>query len=66
LENGKLYVPCENEIFEYKEPPVNEKTAPQKPKTLDEKLKSAKEKAKKADAQKPDNGDKKKKHDERE
>jgi len=30
LENGKLYVPCANELFRYNEPPLNEKAA-QKP-----------------------------------
>ncbi|GHU35770.1 hypothetical protein FACS1894105_05020 [Clostridia bacterium] len=33
VENGKLYIPCENELFRYNEPPVKEqaKAAPSKP-----------------------------------
>jgi hypothetical protein len=31
LENGKLYVPCENELFRYNEPPLKERAAQNPP-----------------------------------
>jgi hypothetical protein len=52
IENGRLYVPGENELFRYKEPPQNEKPAPslakpqkEEPPTLLDELSDAKEEA---------------------
>ena len=64
VENGKLYVPAENELFLYKEPPLKEqvkaKPAPAKKSTLQEKMEFAKEKVREADAAKPGIGNKSK------
>ena len=51
IENGKLYVPCANELFRYNEPPQKKRAVEEKP-TLQEKLSSAKEKVRDADAEK--------------
>jgi len=46
IENGKLYVPHENELFQYNEPPQKEKTAK---KSLSERIESGKDKVREAD-----------------
>ena len=50
IENGKLYVPAENELFQYKEPPQKNKDIEKKP-TLQQKLDNAKAKAQETGAQ---------------
>jgi len=50
IENGKVYLPCEGELFLYNEPPVKEQTRkPKKPSLLDG-LESAKTEANKQNA----------------
>ena len=66
IENGKLYVPAENEIFQYNEPKQRTKTGVKKP-TLQEKLDNARQHLKEENAKHDGNrGAQPKKRDERE
>jgi len=69
IENGKLYIPAENEIFVYREAPqkTQKKTAPNRKPTLKQKMGKAQKKVRDTDAAKPENNSKSKpKRDERE
>ena len=48
IENGKLYVPGQNELFKYNEPPQKSKTTDKKP-SLSERIEKGKEKVREVD-----------------